>query len=56
MSLAAGFVLNQELSRVVFYPPYMDHFVGHFLKEQRKGNGRPWNQMGSRNSAGHRLC
>ena len=42
MRLAAGFVSNQELSKVVFYPPLcMDHFDGLRLKEHMKGNGRP---------------
>ena len=39
MRLAAGFVLNQELSRVVFYPPFIWIIVIDCLKEHRKGNG-----------------
>ena len=50
--LAADFVLNREVSRVVFYPP----LYGLCLKEHRKGNGRTWNQMGRKNLPGLRLC
>ena len=46
LTVAAGFELNLELSRVVFYPLYMDRFVGLCLKENRKGKGRIRNQMG----------
>ena len=40
----------------VLIPLYMDHFDGLCLKEHRKGNGRPRNQMGRKNSPGLRLC
>ena len=55
MRLATDFVLNQELSRVGSIPLYMDHFDGLRLKEHRKGNWRPWNQMGRKNAPGLRL-
>jgi len=35
MRLAVGFIQYQELSRVVFDPPYMDHFDGPCLKEHK---------------------
>ena len=35
---------------------YMDYFDGLRLKEHRKGNGRPQNQMGRENYPGLRLC
>ena len=56
MKLAAGFVLNQDFSRVVFYFTFMDHFDGLCLKKHRRGNGRPLNQMERENSPGLRLC
>ena len=55
MKLAAGFVLNHELSRAVFYPLCMDNLDGLSLKEHRKGIERSWNQMGRKNSPGLRL-
>ena len=56
MRLATDFVLNQGLSRVVFYPPLYGSFGGLRLKEHMKDNGRPWNQTGRKNSPGLRLC
>ena len=35
----------------VLSPLYMDHFDGLRLKEHRKGNWRPWNQMGEEESS-----
>jgi len=50
MRLAAGYVLNKELSTVVSIPLYMDHFDGLCLKQSEKGNGRAPNEMGRKNS------
>ena len=55
MRLAAGFILNRELSRVLFYPSLYDHFDGLCLIEHRKGKERPWNETGWKNSPGPRL-
>ena len=56
MRLAAGFVLNQELSMVLFLSPFIWIILdGLCLKERRKGNVRPQNQMGRKNSPGLRL-
>ena len=58
MKLAADFVSNQELSRVVFSCSiflYMDDFDGVSLKEHRKGIGRPLNQMERKISPGLKL-
>jgi len=41
-----------RLSRAVFYPPLNGSSDRLCLKEHRKCIGRPWNQMGRKNSPG----
>ena len=53
--ISSWFCIKSGLKQGVFYPLYMDHFDGLCLKEHKKGNGRPWNQMGRSNSPGIRL-
>ena len=49
MRIAAGFVLNRELSGLCSVPLYMDHFDGLCLKGDKKGNRRPRNQIERKN-------
>ena len=42
MSLAADFVLNQDLSRVMFYPLYMDRFDEFCLILGEGAQERQW--------------